>query len=180
VRTYNGRTKPEDWLEDYTTAVNIAGGNLRWAVCYLPQMLEELARIWLNNLPVGSINGWVDFEEQFVSNFTSTYKRPNCPQQLANCRQGDYETDRDYLTRCCMMHNSFEGFVETHAIMWFAQGCRHGTMLWQRLQRGMSATLAETIKRADSYMLGDPMQPLLASPSQGQSQRNNSGADISG
>jgi hypothetical protein len=28
ARTYNGSTKPEYWLEDYSTAVNIAGGNL--------------------------------------------------------------------------------------------------------------------------------------------------------
>ena len=34
-------------------------------------------------------------------------------------------------------------------------------MLWQRLQREMPATLAETIKIADSYALGDPTQPLL-------------------
>jgi hypothetical protein len=133
ARTYNGSTKPKDWLEDYSTAVNIAGGNLRWAVRYVPQMLEGPARIWLNNLPAESINGWVDFEEQFVSNFTSTYKRPNRPQQLANCWQGDYETDRDYLTRWCTLHNSCEGVVEQQAIMWFAQGCRHGTMLWQKL-----------------------------------------------
>jgi hypothetical protein len=35
--------------------------------------------------------------------------------------------------------------------MWFAHGCWHGTMLWQKLQREMPATLAETIKIADSY-----------------------------
>jgi hypothetical protein len=179
-RTYNGSTKPEDWLEDYSTAVNITAGNLWWVVRYVSQMLEGPAKIWLNNLPAGSINGWVDFAEQFVSNFTSTYKRPNRPQHLANCRQGDYETDRDYLTRWCMMCNSCEGVLETRAIMWFAQGCRHSTMLWQRLQRDMSDTLAETIKIADSYALGDPMQPLLASSSQGQSQRNNSGVGTSG
>jgi hypothetical protein len=108
-----------------------------------------------------SINGWVDFEEQFVPNFTITYKRPNRPQQLANCRQGEYETDRDYPTRWCTLRNSCEGVVEMQAIMWFAQGCRHGTMLWQKLQRDMPATLAETIKIADSYALGDPMQPTL-------------------
>jgi hypothetical protein len=79
-----------------------------------------------------------------------------------------------------MMHNSCEGVVEMQAIMWFAQGCRYGTMLWKRLQRYMSATLAETIKIADSYALGDPMQPLLASAGQGQSQRNNNGAGTSG
>jgi hypothetical protein len=114
-----------------------------------------------------SINGWMDFEEQFVSNFTSTYKRPNRPQQLANYRQGDYETDRDYLTRWCTMRNSCEGVVELQAIMWFAQGCRHGTMLWQKLQREMSATLAKTIRIADSYALGDPTQPTLSSSGQG-------------
>jgi hypothetical protein len=56
ARTYNGSTKPEDWLEDYSTAVNIARGNLRWAVRYVSQMLEGPARILLNNLPAGSIN----------------------------------------------------------------------------------------------------------------------------
>jgi hypothetical protein len=102
-----------------------------------------------------------------VSNFTSTYKRPNRPQQLANCQQGDYETDHDYLTRWCTLRNSCKGVVEMQVIMWFAQGCRHGTMLWQKLQRDMPATLAETIKIADSYALGDPMQPTLDSQGQG-------------
>jgi hypothetical protein len=32
ARTYNSSSKPEEWLEDYATAVNIAGGNLQWAV----------------------------------------------------------------------------------------------------------------------------------------------------
>jgi hypothetical protein len=137
-------------------------------------MLEGPARIWLNNLPAESINGCVDFEEQFVSNFTSTYKRPNCPQQLASCQQGEYETDHDYLTRWCTLRNSYEGVVEQQAIMWFAHGCRHGTMLWQKFQREMPDTLAKTIKIADSYALGDPMQPTLDSQGQGQNQRNNS------
>jgi hypothetical protein len=46
-------------------------------------------------------------------------------------------------------------------------------MLWQKLQREMPATLAETIKIADSYALGDPMQPTLDAQGQGQTQGNN-------
>jgi hypothetical protein len=46
-------------------------------------------------------------------------------------------------------------------------------MLWQKLQRDMPAMLAEIIKIADSYALGHPLQPTLASQGQGQSQRNN-------
>jgi hypothetical protein len=44
----------------------------------------------------------------------------------------------------------------------------------------MSATLAKTIKIADSYALGDSMQPLLMSADQGQLHWGNSGAGTSG
>ncbi|KAK1692123.1 hypothetical protein QYE76_008820 [Lolium multiflorum] len=68
---YDGTAKPEDWLLDYSTAVDIAKGNKRWAVRYSPLMLVGSARTWLNNLPAGSINGWLDFEDAFISNFTA-------------------------------------------------------------------------------------------------------------
>ena len=75
------------------------------------------------------------------------------------CRQRNNETDGEFLTRWSTLRNSCEGVIEAQAISWFAQGCRHGSMLWQRLQRDMPTTLAETIKIADSYALGDPTQP---------------------
>ncbi|XBI22578.1 hypothetical protein VPH35_063582 [Triticum aestivum] len=60
---YNGFTKPEDWLTDYTTDVGIAGGKKRVAVRYTPLMLLGSVRAWLNSLPANSINAWLDFEE---------------------------------------------------------------------------------------------------------------------
>ena len=99
TRKYNGNTKPEDWINDYLTAVFVAGGDRNWAARYVPQMLEGTARIWLNNLKPGSIRCWADFEDAFKANFTSTYKRPNRHQQLADCKQREHETDRDWLTR---------------------------------------------------------------------------------
>ena len=50
-------------------------------------------------------------------------------------------------------------------------------MLWQILQREMPATLAETIKIADSYALGDPTQPLLASVDRDRSGRRSDRPD---
>ena len=133
TKPYNGSTKLQDWLTDYVSSVHIAGGNRRWAVRYLPHMLEGPARIWLNNLPAGSINSWMDLEEAFNSNFSSTYKRPNRPQLLAQCRQEERETDREYLTRWSNLRNTCERVEEMQAAAWFASGCRHGTPLWQRL-----------------------------------------------
>src|ERR1041384_4744214 len=51
---YNGAVKPEDWLSDYLTAVQIAGGNRRVAVRYAPPTLQGSARTWLNRLPQSS------------------------------------------------------------------------------------------------------------------------------
>jgi hypothetical protein len=41
MRMYDGTTKPQDWLQDYLQAVDVAGGNRRWAIRYVPQVLEE-------------------------------------------------------------------------------------------------------------------------------------------
>ena len=80
--TYDDRTKPEDWLNDYVSPVHITGGNRRWAMRYIPRMLEGPARIWLNNLKENSIEVWLDFKEAFTSNFSSTYQRMNHPNNL--------------------------------------------------------------------------------------------------
>ena len=38
TKRYDGSTRPEDWLNDYVSAVHIAGGNRRWAMRYIPQI----------------------------------------------------------------------------------------------------------------------------------------------
>ena len=83
--------KPEDWLVDYSTAVNIANGNKRVAMKYISLMFQGTARTWLNSLKPRSINSWVDFTEAFIRNLTSTYKRPPKPRQLSFCVQGPNE-----------------------------------------------------------------------------------------
>jgi hypothetical protein len=71
---YTRAVKPEDWLSDYVTAIDITGGNKRTAVCYAPLMLTGSAQTWLNSLPALQINSWHDFQEAFIKNFTGTYK----------------------------------------------------------------------------------------------------------
>jgi hypothetical protein len=76
---YTGAVKPKDWLSDYVTTVNIAGGNKRTVVRYAPLMLTGSARTWLNSLLALLINSWHDFKEAFIKNFSGTYKRPPRP-----------------------------------------------------------------------------------------------------
>ncbi|KAK1642227.1 hypothetical protein QYE76_060032 [Lolium multiflorum] len=170
---YDGTAKPEDWLQDYSTAVGIAKGNKRWAVRYSPLMLLGSARTWLNNLPAGSINGWLDFEAAFISNFTGTYRRPGRPQQLEMCKQGPDETDRAYLTRWCEMRNSCEGVHEMQAISFFMGGCRPNTMLWHKLRRSEPKTMAALMVIADKYALAEEAGKAPADISPAPARRDN-------
>ncbi|KAK1609247.1 hypothetical protein QYE76_032920 [Lolium multiflorum] len=170
---YDGTAKPEDWLLDYSTAVGIAKGNKRWAVRYSPLMLLGSARTWLNNLPAGSINGWLDFEAAFISNFTGTYRRPGRPQQLEMCKQGPDETDRAYLTRWCEMRNSCEGVHEIQAISFFMGGCRPNTMLWHKLRRSDPKSMAALMAIADKYALAEEAGKAPAEISPAPSRRDN-------
>ncbi|KAK1680824.1 hypothetical protein QYE76_041672 [Lolium multiflorum] len=170
---YDGTAKPEDWLQDYSTAVGIAKGNKRWAMRYSPVMLLGSARTWLNNLPAGSINGWLDFEDAFISNFTGTYRRPGRPQQLEMCKQGADETDRAYLTRWCEMRNSCEGVHEIQAVGFFMAGCRPNTMLWHKLRRSEPKTMAALMAIADKYALAEGTSSTPAEISPAPSRRDN-------
>ncbi|KAK1613717.1 hypothetical protein QYE76_019234 [Lolium multiflorum] len=170
---YDGTAKPEDWLQDYSTAVGIAKGNKRWAVRYSPLMLVGSARTWLNNLPAGSINGWLDFEAAFISNFTGTYRRPGRPQQLEMCKQGPDETDRAYLTRWCEMRNSCEGVHEIQAIGFFMGGCRPNTMLWHKMRRSDPKSMAALMAIADKYALAEEAGKAPADVSPAPTRRDN-------
>jgi hypothetical protein len=47
---YTGAVKPEDWLSDYVTAIDIAGGNKRTAMRYAPLMLTGSAASFADQL----------------------------------------------------------------------------------------------------------------------------------
>ncbi|KAK1683460.1 hypothetical protein QYE76_044308 [Lolium multiflorum] len=141
--------------------------------CATPPMLVGSARTWLNNLPAGSINGWLDFEEAFISNFTGTYRRPGRPQQLEMCKQGPDETDRAYLTRWCEMRNSCEGVHEIQAISFFMGGCRPNTMLWHKLRRSEPKTMAALMAITDKYALAEEAGKAPADTSPAPPRRDN-------
>jgi hypothetical protein len=106
---------------------------------------------WLNSLLALQINSWYDFKEAFIKNFTGTYKRPPCPRQLALCKQGPDELDRDYLTRWLELRNSCKGVGEEQAIGYFTDGCREGTLMKHKLHRAEPKTMAEFKAIADKY-----------------------------
>ena len=55
-RKYDGSTAPEQWLADYHTTVQINNGSNLEAVRFLPLMLIDGARSWIDGLPEKTIH----------------------------------------------------------------------------------------------------------------------------
>jgi hypothetical protein len=83
------------------------------------------------------------------------YKRPPGPRQLALCKQGPVEPDRDYLTRWSELLNSCEGLGEKQAIGYFTDGCREGSLMKLKLNRAEPKTMAEFMAIAGKYSSAD-------------------------
>jgi hypothetical protein len=77
---------PLTWVQDYFNAVQFAGGSPNVVVRYLPLMLSDTARQWINDLEENSIQTWFDMQTAFTENFEGTYKRPHNIGGLQRCR----------------------------------------------------------------------------------------------
>ena len=64
---------------------------------YIQLMLSGSARAWLKSLPRGVYSCWDDFSEDFVKNFSGTYKCPASFEELRACKQRADETLRQYI-----------------------------------------------------------------------------------
>ena len=99
---------PATWLQDYATAMNIQNASTLIATRYLPLMLEDTARTWINNLPKNSINSWAEMKKVFIKNFEGTCKRPATVEDIKRCLQKEGESTRRWSRRVTDLINSAE------------------------------------------------------------------------
>jgi hypothetical protein len=98
-KKFDGLQDPKDWLVDYLDTVKLMGGTKATTIQSIQVHLSGAARLWMKNLPEGSTDSWETFEELFMKNFRSTYKKPTSIEQLRMCKQKPDETIRAYIQR---------------------------------------------------------------------------------
>jgi hypothetical protein len=58
IDKYDVSNNPEEFIQVYHTIIEAAGGDNQVKANYLPKALSGATRLWLFNLPVGSIYTW--------------------------------------------------------------------------------------------------------------------------
>ena len=137
-KSYDGSTKPEDWLTDYVIrSAHGTGKSPLGSAVYTADvggsgqdLAEQSAR--------GQHQLLARLSKKRLSATSPAHTRGRIALSSWPCAgRWRMKLIVSILTRWSKVRNSCEGVVEAQAISWFAQGCRHGSMLWQRLQREM-------------------------------------------
>ena len=186
IEKYSGDTKPDHWLNDYLTAVEMANGDIGNALRHIPLCLTGHARSWLSGLPPNSIHNWADFEHVFLNNFEGTYHRPGSGADLHNIIQEDKESVRDYVARWLKKKNTLSNISDETAIEAFVSGAQDPLFrhkLGKKRGEGKLTSMAALMKVANDFATGEetaragrrPMPGLkIAEPANGDASRNRS------
>ncbi|GJN37279.1 hypothetical protein PR202_gb26213 [Eleusine coracana subsp. coracana] len=90
-------TNPREWLQLYSMAIRLAGGDSYIMANYLPVYLDLAIRIWLTSLPEESITSWGDLNKKLIESFQATCNRLGNHFDLTRIKQKTDEPLCDYI-----------------------------------------------------------------------------------
>nr|GEW18356.1 reverse transcriptase domain-containing protein [Tanacetum cinerariifolium] len=97
VKTYDGTEDPEDHVKVFQAAAQVE----RWAMptwCHMfNSTLIGAARVWFDELPPESIDGYKDLKAAFLAYFMQQKKYVKDPVEIHNIKQRDGETIKDFM-----------------------------------------------------------------------------------
>ncbi|GJY01439.1 reverse transcriptase domain-containing protein [Tanacetum coccineum] len=97
VKTYDGTGDPEDHVKKIQAATQVE----RWAMptwCHMcNSTLIGTARVWFDELPPESIDGYKDLKAAFLAYFMQQKKYIKDPVEIHNIKQKDGETIEDFM-----------------------------------------------------------------------------------
>nr|GFA30878.1 reverse transcriptase domain-containing protein [Tanacetum cinerariifolium] len=112
IKTYDGTGDPEDHVKIFQAAAQVE----RWAMptwCHMfNSTLIGAARVWFDELPPESIDGYKDMKAAFRSYFMQQKKYVKDPVEIHNIKQRDGETLEDFMERFKIETERMKGALE--------------------------------------------------------------------
>jgi hypothetical protein len=109
-------------------AMTIQNASEMIMVCYMPLMMKDVARTWIQGLPANNIHSWRDMRRVFVKNFKGTYRRPATDKDIENYIQRPGEMTRKYLTCWAKLVNLAMDVSEETTCREFIRNCRYNAL----------------------------------------------------
>nr|GEX93019.1 putative reverse transcriptase domain-containing protein [Tanacetum cinerariifolium] len=145
IKTYDGTGDPEDHVKVFQAAAQVE----RWA---MPTWWA--ARVWFDELPPESIDGYKDMKAAFLSYFMQQKKYVKDPVEIHNIKQRDGETLEDFMERFKIETGRMKGAPECMRISGFMHGINN-LELTKRLNEHVPKTMEEMMIATTAFIHGE-------------------------
>nr|GFB67630.1 reverse transcriptase domain-containing protein [Tanacetum cinerariifolium] len=154
VKTYDGTGDPEDYVKVFQAAAQVE----RWAMptwCHMFNLtLIGAARVWFDELPPESIDGYKDLRAAFLAYFMQQKKYVKDPVEIHNIKQRDGETIEDFMEHFKTETGRMKGAPECMQISGFMHGVNNPE-LTKRLNEHVPKTLEEMMITTTAFIRGE-------------------------
>ncbi|GJZ52419.1 reverse transcriptase domain-containing protein [Tanacetum coccineum] len=154
VKTYDGTGDPEDHVKNFQEAAHVE----HWAMptwCHMfNSTLIGAARVWFDELPPKSIDGYKDLKEAFLAYFMQQKKYVKDPVEIHNIKKRDGETIEEFMERFKVETRRMEGAPECMRISRFMHGVNN-PKLTKRLNEHVPKTMKEMMITTTAFVRGE-------------------------
>ncbi|GJX64205.1 reverse transcriptase domain-containing protein [Tanacetum coccineum] len=154
VKTDDGTGDPEDHVKIFQAAAQVE----RWAMptwCHMfNSTLIGAARVWFDELPRESIDGYKDLKAAFLAYFMQQKKYVKDPVKIHNIKQRDGETIEEFMERFKVETGRMKGAPECMRISGFMHGVNN-LELTKRLNEHVSKTMEEMMITTTAFIRGE-------------------------
>nr|GEV85048.1 reverse transcriptase domain-containing protein [Tanacetum cinerariifolium] len=154
VKTYDETGDPEDHIKVFQAAAQVE----RWAMptwCLMfNSTLIGAARVWFDELPPESIDGYKDLRAAFLAYFMQQKKYVKDPVEIHNIKQRDGETIEDFMERFKTEIRRMKGAPECMRISGFMHGVNNPE-LTKRLNENVPRTMEEMMIATIAFIRGE-------------------------
>ncbi|GKB71439.1 reverse transcriptase domain-containing protein [Tanacetum coccineum] len=112
------------------------------------------ARVWFDELPPESIDGYKDLKEAFLAYFMQQNKHVKDPIEIQNIKQRDGETIEEFMERFKVETGRIKGAPECMRISGFMHGVNNPE-LTKRLNEHVSKTMEEMMVATTAFIHGE-------------------------
>ncbi|GJZ84233.1 reverse transcriptase domain-containing protein [Tanacetum coccineum] len=154
VKTYDGTGDPKDHVKNFQAAAQVE----HWAMptwCHMFNFtLIGTTRVWFDELPLESIDGYKDLKAAFLAYFMQQKKYVKDLVEIYNIKQRDGETLEDFMEHFKVETGRIKGAPECMRIFGFMHGVNNPE-LTKCLNEHLPKTMEEMMTVTTAFIRGE-------------------------
>nr|XP_043639245.1 uncharacterized protein LOC122610316 [Erigeron canadensis] len=152
IEMYDGKSDPDNHLKHFNGMIKMQRWNVPVACHMFALTMKDVARAWVDGLPVGSVVNFEDLKRKFISHFSQQRKYQKIHLEAHNIKIREGESIRSFITRYIDETSLIKGLAKSQKISGFVHGLRFKPLV-EFLSTDLPQTYTTLTDKTHSFLL---------------------------